>query len=86
MNDVTATAMNSYAKRKDVDVQLDSEGELPTPNSFCRRSLLVQETFSVHKIRLQFISIGFPIQTHSHTQYLKGSLVHLYRKFNSNGL
>ena len=83
---MAATAMSSYGKRKDVDGQLDSEGELPTHNSFCRRSLLVQETFSVHKIRLQSITIEFPIQMYKTLFQTLRMGVRLYRKSNRNEL
>ena len=34
---VVAAALSSYGKWEDTDDHLDFEGELPAPNSFCRR-------------------------------------------------
>ena len=39
---VATTAMSSYGKWEDTDDDLDFEGELPGPNSFCGRSFSVE--------------------------------------------
>ena len=38
---VVAAALSSYGKWEDTDGDLDFEGELPAPNSFCRRSFFL---------------------------------------------
>ena len=64
-------AMSSYGNVVGLDVNVLSEAELQSPISFCGRSFSVQQSCAIHEIHLQPITIGFPIQMHCHTQYLK---------------